>query len=132
MPENSSNKWTPEEDARLKSLIEANTSIHLIAAKLKRSVGAVRTREHTAHNEETGTGRAECEKVSVPNHQCSKGGTGAVLRATWNNASSNRLPDEGFNPTQGMLDLDAVFSQATDSFWEFSLPNFSQWLRSQA
>ena len=44
MPENNSNKWTPEEDARLKSLVEANTSIHLIAAKLKRSVGAVRTR----------------------------------------------------------------------------------------
>ena len=47
MPENSSNKWTPEEDARLKSLVEANTSIHLIAAKLKRSVGAVRTRAST-------------------------------------------------------------------------------------
>ena len=44
MPENSSNKWTPEEDARLKSLIEANTSIHLIAAKLKRSVPAIRSR----------------------------------------------------------------------------------------
>ena len=44
MPENSNNKWTPEEDARLKSLIEANTSIDLIAAKLKRSVPAIRTR----------------------------------------------------------------------------------------
>ena len=44
MPENSNNKWTPEEDARLKSLIEANTSIHLIAAKLKRSVPAIRSR----------------------------------------------------------------------------------------
>jgi hypothetical protein len=44
VPENSSNKWTPEEDARLKSLVEANTSIHLIAAKLKRSVNAVRAR----------------------------------------------------------------------------------------
>ena len=44
MPENSSNKWTPEEDARLKSLTEANTSIHLIAAKLKRSVPAIRSR----------------------------------------------------------------------------------------
>ena len=43
MPE-SSNKWTPEEDARLKSLIEANTSIDLIAAKLKRSVPAIRAR----------------------------------------------------------------------------------------
>ena len=44
MPENSNNKWTPEEDARLKSLIEANTSIDLIAAKLKRSVPAIRAR----------------------------------------------------------------------------------------
>ena len=44
MPENSNNKWTPEEDARLKSLIEANTSLHLIAEKLKRSVPAIRSR----------------------------------------------------------------------------------------
>jgi hypothetical protein len=44
VPENSNNKWTPEEDARLKSLIEANTSLHLIAEKLKRSVPAIRAR----------------------------------------------------------------------------------------
>jgi hypothetical protein len=44
VPENSNNKWSPEEDARLKSLIEANTSIHLIAARLKRSVPAIRSR----------------------------------------------------------------------------------------
>jgi hypothetical protein len=44
VPENANNKWTPEEDVRLKSLIEANTSIHLIAAKLKRSVSAIRAR----------------------------------------------------------------------------------------
>jgi hypothetical protein len=44
VPENSNNKWTPEEDARLKSLIEANTSIDLIAAKLKRSVDGVKAR----------------------------------------------------------------------------------------
>jgi hypothetical protein len=44
VPENSNNKWTPEEDARLKFLIEANMSIHLIAAKLKRSVPAIRAR----------------------------------------------------------------------------------------
>ena len=43
MPENSNNKWTPEEDARLKSLIEANTSIDLIAAKLKRSISATKS-----------------------------------------------------------------------------------------
>ena len=44
MPENSNNKWTQEEDARLKSLIEADTSLHLIAEKLKRSVPAIRAR----------------------------------------------------------------------------------------
>jgi hypothetical protein len=44
VPENSNNKWTPEEDARLKFLIEANTSLHLIAEKLKRSVPAIRAR----------------------------------------------------------------------------------------
>jgi hypothetical protein len=42
VPENSNNKWTPEEDARLKSLIEANTSIDLIAAKLKRTTKGVK------------------------------------------------------------------------------------------
>ena len=49
MPENSNNKWTPEEDARLKSLIEANTSIDLIAAKLKRSVSATKCRAAVLH-----------------------------------------------------------------------------------
>jgi hypothetical protein len=41
---NSSNRWTREEEERLKSLIEANTSILLIAAKLKRTVQAVKAR----------------------------------------------------------------------------------------
>jgi hypothetical protein len=49
VPENSNNRWTPEEDARLKSLIEANTSIDLIAAKLKRSVPATRYRAALLH-----------------------------------------------------------------------------------
>jgi hypothetical protein len=44
VPTNRSNKWTPEEDERLKTLLEANTSILLVAVKLKRSVVAVRTR----------------------------------------------------------------------------------------
>jgi hypothetical protein len=49
VPGNSNNKWTPQEDARLKSLIEANTSIDLIAAKLKRSVSATRCRAAVLH-----------------------------------------------------------------------------------
>jgi hypothetical protein len=49
VPENANNKWTPEEDARLKSLIEANMSIDLIAAKLKRSVSATRYRAAVLH-----------------------------------------------------------------------------------
>jgi hypothetical protein len=40
----SNRKWTPAEDERLKTLFESNTSIHLVAVKLKRSVAAVRTR----------------------------------------------------------------------------------------
>jgi hypothetical protein len=49
VPENSNNKWTPEEDALLKSLIEANTSIDLIAAMLKRSAPAKRARAAVLH-----------------------------------------------------------------------------------
>jgi hypothetical protein len=41
---NANNKWTTDEDVRLKSLIEANTSVHLIAAKLKRSIPSVKAR----------------------------------------------------------------------------------------
>jgi hypothetical protein len=41
---NQKNKWTPEEDERLKTLLEGNTSIHLVAVKLKRSVAALRSR----------------------------------------------------------------------------------------
>jgi hypothetical protein len=48
-----------------------------------------------------------------------------------NNASSNRLPDEG-STTQGMSDFDAVFSQATDGFLELSFSPFSQRLRRHA
>jgi hypothetical protein len=40
-----------------------------------------------------------------------------IMRATWNNASSNRLPDQA--STKGLSDIDAVFSQATHSFLGF-------------
>jgi hypothetical protein len=46
VPENSNSKWTPDEDALLKSLIEANTSAHLIAAMLKRTTQGVKSRAH--------------------------------------------------------------------------------------
>jgi hypothetical protein len=46
VPENSNNKWTPEEDARLKSLIEASVPIDLIAAKMKRTTQGVKYRAH--------------------------------------------------------------------------------------
>jgi hypothetical protein len=39
--------WTAEDDDRLKSLIEANLSIDLIAAKLKRTTQGVKRRAHT-------------------------------------------------------------------------------------
>jgi hypothetical protein len=38
--------WTPEEDKRLKSLIETSISLDLVAAKLQRSVSAVKNRAH--------------------------------------------------------------------------------------
>jgi hypothetical protein len=38
--------WTTEDDERLKSLIEANVSIHLIAAKMKRRAQGVKSRAH--------------------------------------------------------------------------------------
>jgi hypothetical protein len=41
---NHGNKWMLEEDERLKTLLEGNNSIHLVAVKLKRSVAAVRNR----------------------------------------------------------------------------------------
>jgi hypothetical protein len=46
VPENSNNKWTPEEDARLKSLIEASVPTDLIAAKMKRTTKGVKSRAH--------------------------------------------------------------------------------------
>jgi hypothetical protein len=62
VPENANNKWTPEEDARLKSLIEANTSIDLIGSEVE-EVGPSHKvpRGRTAHIDEMGTGRAEGE-----------------------------------------------------------------------
>jgi hypothetical protein len=46
LPANASNKWTPSEDERLQDLVVANASAHLIAAKLKRSVPAIKGRAH--------------------------------------------------------------------------------------
>jgi hypothetical protein len=39
--------WTAEDDERLKSLIEANVSIDLIAAKMKRTTQSVKSRANT-------------------------------------------------------------------------------------
>ena len=36
--------WTAEDDERLKSLMEASVSIHLVAAKMKRTIQAVKWR----------------------------------------------------------------------------------------
>ena len=44
LPKNTNNVWTPEEDKRLKSLIESSLPMHSIAATLQRSVSAVRHR----------------------------------------------------------------------------------------
>src|SRR5260370_9968227 len=36
--------WTADEDARLRQLLEAGASLRLVAAKLKRTAGAVKSR----------------------------------------------------------------------------------------
>jgi hypothetical protein len=46
VPKNTNSLWTPEEDRLLKSMIESSISIHSIAAKLQRSVSAVKGRAH--------------------------------------------------------------------------------------
>jgi hypothetical protein len=46
VPKNTNNQWTPEEDRLLKSMIESSNSILSIAAKLQRSVSAVKGRAH--------------------------------------------------------------------------------------
>jgi hypothetical protein len=39
--------WTPEDDSHLRTLLEGGASIALVAAKLKRTIGAVRGRAAT-------------------------------------------------------------------------------------
>jgi DNA invertase Pin-like site-specific DNA recombinase len=41
--------WTPEDDARLRSLLEAGASVSLVAAKLKRTQSAVKNRKAASH-----------------------------------------------------------------------------------
>jgi hypothetical protein len=40
------NKWTPEEDEKLRSLIQAGRRLAEISVKLQRSISAVRTRAY--------------------------------------------------------------------------------------
>jgi hypothetical protein len=47
VPRQKGHIWTAEDDDRLKTLIEANLSIHLIAAKMKRTTQGVRYRAST-------------------------------------------------------------------------------------
>jgi hypothetical protein len=54
--------WTTEEDERLRSMVVANMSIHLIAAKLIRSTQRFKgSREHPKDIVQASTGRAEGE-----------------------------------------------------------------------
>lgn len=41
---NSNRPWTPEEDARLRSLMDAGMSVGLVAAKFKRTTFAIKAR----------------------------------------------------------------------------------------
>jgi hypothetical protein len=63
--------WTAEDDERLKSLIEASVSIHLVAAKMKKDdPRRKKSRERTGHVYQTGVGRAEREEMR---HRTEKG-----------------------------------------------------------
>ena len=46
MVEIRSNRWTPQEDDLFRTMAEANTRPELIAAKLNRSVHAIKTRAY--------------------------------------------------------------------------------------
>jgi hypothetical protein len=46
MAQNKNKKWSPEEDARLRTLLEGGTSVTLVAAQLKRTVTATKGRAH--------------------------------------------------------------------------------------
>ena len=46
MAPNSSKKWTPEEEERLREMLSSGVSKFLIAAKLKRAVTAVEARAY--------------------------------------------------------------------------------------
>jgi hypothetical protein len=47
MVDTRSNRWTPDEDALLRRMAEANTRPETIAAKLNRTVHAVKARAYT-------------------------------------------------------------------------------------
>jgi hypothetical protein len=47
MAENGTNRWTPEEDDLFRRMAESNNRPEIIAAKLNRSVHAVRARAYT-------------------------------------------------------------------------------------
>jgi hypothetical protein len=47
--QNQNRPWTPEEDERLRSMLEGGDSVWLVAAKLKRTTKAVKTRKAAAH-----------------------------------------------------------------------------------
>ena len=47
MVENRSSRWTSEEDELFRRMVEANTRPELIAAKLNRSVHAIKARAYT-------------------------------------------------------------------------------------
>jgi hypothetical protein len=47
MAERRSKRWTPQEDDRFRRMAEANTRPEVIAAKLNRSVHAIKARAYT-------------------------------------------------------------------------------------
>ena len=50
VPKNVNNKWTPDADDQLRSLIQSNTPIHFVAAEMKRSAPASKAGAFLAFN----------------------------------------------------------------------------------
>jgi hypothetical protein len=62
---NLNRRWTAEEDARLRSMLEAGASNRMAAAKLKRTTGAVRCRSIKLR---IARKKAPCRSGSAPSH----------------------------------------------------------------
>jgi hypothetical protein len=94
VPENTNIKWTPEDDARLKSMIEANMSAHLIAATPEEvDCRCKGTLERTGYINQTGMGRAEGEEMSDVRKSTDAGLTAAERKSLRESEAQEAMSD---------------------------------------